>query len=161
MSNVKSKAAKKTEGSIVPITVASSDGIGPEIMDASLKVLQAAGARLAVETIDIAEKLYLAGNTAGVTGDAWNSLRRTKVFYKAPIATPQGGGVKVWPEGLPETFCTDPWRCLFMMKPGRQFNKALIVDLLRNLAHAGVDSVKTEQLFTFDGEAAFSLGQGQ
>lgn len=96
MNNVEDKTAEKAGGSrdTVPITVAFGDGIGPEIMDASLKVLQAAGARLAIETIDIGEKVYLAGNTAGISGDAWNSLRRTKVFYKAPITTPQGGGYK-------------------------------------------------------------------
>jgi isocitrate dehydrogenase len=70
-------------------------------------------------------------------------------------------GVKIWPGGLPETFCTDHWRCRFMVEEGRQFNKTMIVDLLRNLAQAGVDFIKTEQLFTFDGEPGFSLGQGQ
>ncbi len=70
-------------------------------------------------------------------------------------------GVKVWPDGLPETFCTDHWRCRFMSRPEKQFNKAMIVELLRNLTAAGVDFVKTEQLFTFDGERGFSLGQGQ
>jgi len=76
------------------ITVAFGDGIGPEIMQASLKILIAAGARLAFETIDIGERVYLAGNTAGIAPEAWDSLRRTKVFYKAPITTPQGGGFK-------------------------------------------------------------------
>jgi isocitrate dehydrogenase len=78
----------------VPVTVAYGDGIGPEIMKASLKVLQAAGARLALETIEIGEQVYLSGHTAGITSDAWQSLRRTRVFYKAPITTPQGGGYK-------------------------------------------------------------------
>ena len=78
----------------VPITVAFGDGIGPEIMNASLKVLMAAGADIAIEPIDIGEKVYLAGNSAGIQPEAWDSLRRTKVFYKAPITTPQGGGFK-------------------------------------------------------------------
>ncbi len=77
-----------------PITVAYGDGIGPEIMTASLEVLKAAGARLSIETISIGEQVYLAGNTAGIAPEAWDSLRRTKVFYKAPITTPQGGGFK-------------------------------------------------------------------
>jgi len=77
-----------------PVTVAFGDGIGPEIMEASLKILIAAGARLAFEPIDIGERVYLAGNTAGIAPEAWDSLRRTKVFYKAPITTPQGGGFK-------------------------------------------------------------------
>ena len=77
-----------------PITVAYGDGIGPEIMRASLDVLAAAGAHLDIQVIEVGEKVYLAGNAAGVSPDAWESLRRTKVFYKAPITTPQGGGYK-------------------------------------------------------------------
>lgn len=78
----------------IPITVAHGDGIGPEIMAATLHILKAAGANLEIETIDIGEKVYLAGNTAGIEPSAWESLRRTKVFLKAPITTPQGGGYK-------------------------------------------------------------------
>ncbi|HEY8185788.1 MAG TPA: NADP-dependent isocitrate dehydrogenase [Pyrinomonadaceae bacterium] len=78
----------------VPITVAHGDGIGPEIMAATLHILKEAGANLEIETIDIGEKVYLAGNTSGIEPSAWESLRRTKVFLKAPITTPQGGGYK-------------------------------------------------------------------
>jgi isocitrate dehydrogenase len=77
-----------------PITVAYGDGIGPEIMTATLKVLDAAGAKIAPEVIEIGEKLYLAGNTAGIAPESWASLRRTKVFLKSPITTPSGGGYK-------------------------------------------------------------------
>jgi len=77
-----------------PITVAHGDGIGPEIMQATLDILQAGGAQLDIETIDIGEKVYLSGNSAGIAPEAWASLRRTKVFLKAPITTPQGGGFK-------------------------------------------------------------------
>ncbi|MDZ4766540.1 MAG: NADP-dependent isocitrate dehydrogenase [Chloroflexota bacterium] len=78
----------------IPITVAHGDGIGPEIMTACLRIMEAAGAPLAIETIEIGEQVYLRGNSAGVEPSAWESLRRTKVFYKAPITTPQGGGFK-------------------------------------------------------------------
>src|SRR5689334_10862507 len=77
-----------------PITVAHGDGIGPEIMNATLQILEAAGAALDIETIEIGEKVYLRGNTAGIEPSAWESLLRTKVFLKAPITTPQGGGFK-------------------------------------------------------------------
>lgn len=77
-----------------PITVAYGDGIGPEIMDATLKILSAAGARIKPEFIEIGEKVYLSGNSAGIEPGAWDSLRRTKVFLKSPITTPQGGGYK-------------------------------------------------------------------
>jgi len=78
----------------VPITVAYGDGIGPEIMDATLRIITAGGADLDVETIRIGEAVYAEGNTAGIEPEAWESLRRTKVFLKAPITTPQGGGFK-------------------------------------------------------------------
>lgn len=78
----------------IPITVANGDGIGPEIMAATLRILEAAEAPLDVETIDIGEKVYLAGNSSGIEPSSWESLRRTKVFLKAPITTPQGGGYK-------------------------------------------------------------------
>src|SRR6476660_3234292 len=78
----------------VPITVAHGDGIGPEIMDATLSILKEAGAAIDIEPIEIGEKVYLRGNTAGIEPSAWDSLRRTKVFLKAPITTPQGGGYK-------------------------------------------------------------------
>ncbi len=77
-----------------PVTVAHGDGIGPEIMDATLRILSAAGARLAIETIEIGESVYQRGFSAGIEPAAWDSLRRTKVFLKAPITTPQGGGFK-------------------------------------------------------------------
>ncbi len=77
-----------------PITVAHGDGIGPEIMDACLLMIREAGAELDIETINIGESVYLAGQAAGIEPGAWDSLRRTRVFYKAPITTPQGGGFK-------------------------------------------------------------------
>ena len=76
------------------ITVAYGDGIGPEIMHATLNILKAAGARLDIEEIEIGEKVYERGLSAGIEPSAWESLRRTKVFLKAPITTPQGGGFK-------------------------------------------------------------------
>jgi isocitrate dehydrogenase len=76
----------------VPITVAHGDGIGPEIMAATLHILKEAGSRVDIETIEIGEKVYLSGNSAGIAPESWESLRRTKVFLKAPITTPQGGG---------------------------------------------------------------------
>ena len=79
---------------LTPITVAHGDGIGPEIMEATLHILKEAGARIKIETIEIGEKVYLRGNSTGIEPGAWESLERTKVFLKAPITTPQGGGFK-------------------------------------------------------------------
>ena len=76
------------------ITVAKGDGIGPEIMDATLKIIMAAGAEIEIEEIEVGEKVYLAGNMAGIAKESWDIIRRNKVFLKAPITTPQGGGYK-------------------------------------------------------------------
>lgn len=88
------QAARQKPQTKIPITVAYGDGIGPEIMQATLRILEAAGAALDLDVIEIGEKVYLQGNTAGIGADAWESLRCTKVFLKAPITTPQGGGYK-------------------------------------------------------------------
>ncbi len=77
-----------------PVTIAYGDGIGPEIMEATLRILDAAGARIAPEVIEVGEKVYQSGVPGGIHESAWESLRRTKVFLKAPITTPQGGGYK-------------------------------------------------------------------
>ena len=78
----------------VPVTVALGDGIGPEIVQATLKILTAAGARIAPEYIDIGEQLYLAGHSSGIAPQAWTSLRRNRVFLKGPVTTPSGDGYK-------------------------------------------------------------------
>ncbi len=76
------------------ITVAKGDGIGPEIMDATLEIIMAAGAKIEIDEIEVGEKVYLAGNTSGIAKESWNIIRKNKVFLKAPITTPQGGGYK-------------------------------------------------------------------
>lgn len=70
-------------------------------------------------------------------------------------------GVKVWPQGHAETLCTDHWRCRFEPAPGKAFNPAMSVELLRRLTQAGLPFIKTEQLYRFDGVPGYSLGQGQ
>jgi len=76
------------------ITVAFGDGIGPDIMEATLHVLTAAGAQFDLDIIEIGEGVYRRGFSAGIEPSAWDSLRNTRVFLKAPITTPQGGGFK-------------------------------------------------------------------
>jgi len=76
------------------ISVAYGDGIGPEIMQACLAIFEAAGAGLEIDPIVIGEKMYASGHSGGISDDDWNTLVRNKVFFKAPITTPQGGGFK-------------------------------------------------------------------
>jgi isocitrate dehydrogenase len=86
--------AENDSEQLIPVAVAYGDGIGPEIMAATLSILNAAGAKIAPVTIDIGEAVYHAGHTSGIAPSAWDVLRRTGVFLKAPITTPQGGGYK-------------------------------------------------------------------
>ena len=75
------------------VTIARGDGIGPEIMDVVLSVMDKA-ASLSVEEIEIGEKVYAKGGSAGIEESAWKSLHRTKILLKAPVTTPQGGGFR-------------------------------------------------------------------
>lgn len=76
------------------ITVAHGDGIGPEIMEATLNILEASGANLSYDTINIGEKIYLNGHNSGIEDESWEPILKNKILLKAPITTPQGGGVK-------------------------------------------------------------------
>lgn len=76
------------------ITVANGDGIGPEIMQATLKILNAANVPLEYDVIEVGEKVYLAGNKSGIADKSWEIIRKNKIMLKAPITTPQGGGYK-------------------------------------------------------------------
>lgn len=78
----------------IPIAVAYGDGIGPEIMAATLQILNEAGAPLEFQVIEIGEKLYSKGVLTGIEPQSWETIRHTKAFLKAPITTPQGGGFK-------------------------------------------------------------------
>ncbi len=79
---------------LIPITIAEGDGIGPEIMDATLQILKATKAPLSFTKVEIGEKVYLRGFPSGIEPSTWESIRTSKGFLKAPITTPQGGGFK-------------------------------------------------------------------
>ena len=76
------------------ITVAYGDGIGPEIMEATLKILQAAKVSISIDTIDIGEKQYARGFSSGIPDSCWETIKNNKIILKAPITTPQGKGHK-------------------------------------------------------------------
>ncbi|MCY7408835.1 MAG: hypothetical protein LH473_01050, partial [Chitinophagales bacterium] len=70
-------------------------------------------------------------------------------------------GIKVYPEGFEETFCTDHWRCRFKPVSELIITKQQIIELLQKAIDKNIDTIKTENLYAFDGKPAFSLGQGQ
>lgn len=86
--------SKTKHDKAVKIAVSQGDGIGPEIMEATLNILYAAGANIEPEFIDLGQKVYLAGNTAGIDEQAWEIIKRNKIILKAPVTTPQGKGYK-------------------------------------------------------------------
>jgi isocitrate dehydrogenase len=70
-------------------------------------------------------------------------------------------GVKVWPEGNPATYCTDHWRCRFKSATYEPSEFQHVLNLLFKLSLQGYEAIKTENLYLFDGEPGFTLGQGQ
>jgi isocitrate dehydrogenase len=68
-------------------------------------------------------------------------------------------GIKVWPGGFPETFCTDHWRCRFVADQHLEMSEVL--QLLMKMNELGIEVIKTENLYEFDGVQGFSSGQGQ
>jgi isocitrate dehydrogenase len=78
----------------VKVCIAKGDGIGPEIMDATLEILSAAGARIEPDFIDVGEKVYLSGELSGIPEDAWAKITDHKIILKGPITTPFGSGYK-------------------------------------------------------------------
>jgi len=70
-------------------------------------------------------------------------------------------GVAVWPGGHAETFCSDHWRCRFRSDGSETVSPLQIISLLGRITNAGYDAIKTENLYTFDGEVGFSLSQGE
>jgi hypothetical protein len=148
-----------------PITVAHGDGIGPEIMEASLHIIQEAGAALEIETIDVGEKvepvgvvLYPGSKGQGpqAFGDALTELGTAGLELKMIDCR----GTIVYRGGMTETFVADNYRARFEAG-GNPVTHEQIAALYRNVTGAGYDIVKTESLRLFDGKQGFTLAQGQ
>ena len=78
----------------IKISVAKGDGIGPEIMDAVIRIFEAAKVPLAYDFIDMGKSVYDKGFTTGMTDEAKASVESTGILFKGPMETPKGGGVK-------------------------------------------------------------------
>jgi hypothetical protein len=141
----------------VPITVAHGNGIGPEITEAPLHIIQEAGAQIDVETIEIGEKVYPCGNSSGIEPGSWESLRRAKVFQPTMI---DNLSVKVWPDGISETLLTDAYRCRFTATSGGATSRETVA-LSGRVLEQGLEIVRTETLPTYNGTVGYTLSQGQ
>ena len=98
--------------------------------------------------------------TAGTPDELANQLKKTEgdgVMLKMIT----NRGVKVWPDGFAETFCTDHWRCRYVSSDKTTISHKQVISLLQRVEQAGLDFIKTEHLCTFDGERGYSLGQGE
>lgn len=94
MDSLLMKKVNESETVKTAISIAYGDGIGPEIMKATLSVLEAAGAPLTYDEVTLGKTVYEQGISSGIAPSAWDSIRTTGILLKAPITTPQGGGVK-------------------------------------------------------------------
>jgi hypothetical protein len=102
--------------------------------------------------------------TTAVPGDNLDNLaEKVKTILTSGIELSMitNRGIKVWPDGFSETFCTDHWRCRFKPVEGSEISNAKIIELLNNALNVNLDTIKTENLYSFNGKSAYSLGQGQ
>ena len=74
------------------ITVISGDGIGQEVSDATLQVLEAASVPLTWVKCRAGETLFKEGVSTGVPQETLDSISKTKVVLKGPLTTPVGYG---------------------------------------------------------------------
>ncbi len=75
------------------ITLIPGDGIGPEVAEATVRVLEAAGAELSWDR-HIAGKEAVEKTGNPLPPEVLDSIRRTKVALKGPVTTQVGGGFK-------------------------------------------------------------------
>ena len=97
------------------------------------------------------------------TGDDVNDLaeKMNSLGTELKLAMISNRGIKVWPKGFEEIFCTDHWRCRFLTEDGKTANQDSIPKVLAKAHELGIDVIKTENLYDFDGVRGYSLGQGQ
>ncbi len=76
------------------IAVAKGDGIGPEIMDAVLKIFDAANVPLEYEFVDMGKWVFDKGYSNGMTPEAQQTIENLGILFKGPMETPKGKGVK-------------------------------------------------------------------
>jgi isocitrate dehydrogenase len=76
------------------IAVAKGDGIGPEIMDAVLKIFEAANVGLKYEFVEMGKWVFDKGYSNGMTPEAQQTIESLGILFKGPMETPKGKGVK-------------------------------------------------------------------
>jgi len=133
------------------ITIAMGDGIGPEIMESVLAILEAAKAPINPHLISIGESVYLSGYPSGIKDSDWNTILSNKILLKGPITTPQGGGYKSLNVTLRKKLGlfanVRPCKSLTPFVPSKHPNMDLVVireneeDLYAGIEHQQTDEV--------------------
>ena len=75
------------------VTLIPGDGIGPEVTNAMVKVVEASGAKINWEKVQAGEAVIEKYNTA-IPDYVIDSIKKNKVAIKGPITTPVGKGFK-------------------------------------------------------------------
>jgi isocitrate dehydrogenase (NAD+) len=75
------------------VTLIPGDGIGPEVTDAAVAVVEAVGVAIEWERVEAGADVFTKHGTA-MPDEALNSIRATRLALKGPIGTPIGGGFK-------------------------------------------------------------------
>ncbi len=80
----------------IRVALAPGDGIGPEIMGATLDLFRAAGVEKKVEfvPVEMGRAVFERGNTRGMTDEAIRVTEESGLLFKGPMATMKGGGGK-------------------------------------------------------------------
>lgn len=76
------------------IAVANGDGIGPEIMQAVLRIFEANNVPLEYEFVEMGKSYFDAGHSTGMTATAKEAIESLGILFKGPMETPKGKGVK-------------------------------------------------------------------
>ncbi len=87
--------------------------------------------------------------------------RISKIDQMLKLQMIDNKGLKIWPEYTPGMNLTDQFRARFLAQDPASLRHRHILHLLQEITDAGIEFVKTEHLYTFDGKAGYSLGQGQ
>ncbi len=80
----------------IQIAVAKGDGIGPEIMDATLDLFASAGVQNHVHfrEVEMGASVFAKGNSRGMSDEAVRVVEDSGILFKGPMETPKGGGGK-------------------------------------------------------------------
>ncbi|WP_291880722.1 NADP-dependent isocitrate dehydrogenase [Leptospira sp.] len=76
------------------VTLIEGDGIGPEIIQQTIRILNEAKSGLQFEKVEAGSSVYLSGILSGIAENAWDTIRKYPTILKGPITTPRGKGYK-------------------------------------------------------------------